>query len=190
MTRAFTALFACVTAAGAALADQTLRDIPVSAGEMIHCTITTPDGADLKQPIPVVIVFPPGDQSSRMEGVARAMFHAECVKRGWALATPQPPEGMVFFQKPEYVKALVEDLDKVLVPEGGKYHVAGGSNGGRSALSFALELPTRTASVAAFPGALVNPPSEAVTTEKLKGIPIRLWVGGDDTVGWNDAGKG
>jgi dienelactone hydrolase len=182
-------IFALFAAAAPALADQTLRDIPVAGNATIRVTLTTPDGADLKKPLPVVIVFPPGDQSSRMEGVARAMFHDECVKRGWALATPQPPEGTAFFQKPEYLKALADDLDKAIVPEGGRYHVAGSSNGGRSALTFALEMPARTASVAAFPGTFEKPPSEAVLIEKLKGIPIRLWVGGDDSVGWNDAGK-
>lgn len=192
-----TPFLAALTLACAALADQTLHEIPVPAGggatpagaTTIRYTLTTPDGADLKNPLPVIIVFPPGDQTSRMEGAARSMFNNECLKRGWALATPQPPEGTLFFQKPALFKLLTDDLDKILVPEGGKYHAAGGSNGGRSALAFALELPARTASVAAFPGAFVDPPSEAVLTEKLKGIPIRIWVGGDDTVAWNDACK-
>lgn len=184
-----TAIFAITAAAAACHADQTIREIPVEGGTTIRVTLSTPDGANLKEPIPVVIVFPPGDQTSKMEGIARAMFHDECLKRGWALATPLPPEGTLFFQKPELFRALVSDLDKAVVPEGRKYHVVGTSNGGRSALAFALELPGRTASVAAFPGAFFNPPPEAETTEKLKGIPIRLWVGGDDTVAWNDACK-
>ncbi|MDP1661435.1 MAG: nuclear transport factor 2 family protein [Phycisphaerales bacterium] len=185
----FASILALTAAAAVCSADQTIREIPVEGGATIRVTLSTPDGANLKDPIPVVIVFPPGNQTSKMEGAARAMFHDECLKRGWALATPLPPEGTLFFQKPELFRALASDLDKAVVPEGGKYHAAGSSNGGRSALAFALELPARTASVAAFPGAFFSPPPEAETTEKLKGIPIRLWVGGDDTVAWNDASK-
>ena len=72
----------------AALADQTIRDIPVEGGTTIRCTLTTPDGADLKQPIPVIIVFPPGPQTAQMEAAARSMFYSETVKRGFeAVAT-------------------------------------------------------------------------------------------------------
>ncbi|MBY0307603.1 MAG: nuclear transport factor 2 family protein [Phycisphaerales bacterium] len=177
-------------AAAPVLADQTFHDIPAGDNTTIRATLTWPDGADLKQPIPVVIVFPPGPQNGEMEAAARAMFHAECLKRGWALVTPRPPEGVLFFQKPGLYKALVDDLDKTFVPQGGKYAVAGASNGGRSALNFALELPARTACVAAFPGAWLNPPPEKEAAERLKGIPIRLWVGGDDTVEWVDATRG
>lgn len=188
---------------GAALAlgcipDQTIREIAVPATSpqdkqvgTIRCTISTPDKADLKKPIPVVIVFPPGPQNSTMEAAARAMFFDTCMKRGWALATPQPPEveGAYFFNRPEYLDLLVADLDKVLIPEGNAYYAAGASNGGRSALAFALRLPTRTAAVAAFPGALLKYPPQPEELEKLRGIPVRLWCGGDDTVGWLDAGR-
>lgn len=189
MLRTGLILTAILTAAHSAIADQTIRDIPVDGGATIRCTISTPDGADLKQPIPVIIVFPPGPQTAQMEAAARSMFYAESLKRGWALVTPQPPEGTLFFQKPALFKSLVDDLNKVLVPEGGKYHVAGGSNGGRSAFAFAMELPERTASLAGFPGSPHNKPSEELVVEKLKSIPVRLWVGGDDTVAWIDASK-
>lgn len=175
-----------------ALPDQTLHDVPVPGDNTtIRYTLTTPDGADLKEPLPVVIVFPPGQQNGQTEQIARSMFNNECLKRGWVLVTPRPPEGTLFFQTPggALYKALIADLDKTVVPEGGRYHVAGASNGGRSALNFALELPGRTASVAGFPGAWINAPAEAETTERLKGIPIRLWVGSDDSVEWLDATK-
>lgn len=188
MLRTGLTLTALLAVSATALADQVVRDIPVDGNVTIRCTITTPDGADLKQPLPVIIVFPSGPQNDQMEAAVRTKFHAECLKRGWALVTPRPPEGTVFFAKPTLYKPLIDDLDKYLVPEGGKYHVAGGSNGGRSAINFGLEFPTRTASITAFPGALTNT-TEAVLVEKLKGIPVRLWVGGDDTVAWIDAGK-
>ena len=185
-----TLILAACSLAASGIPDQTIRDIPTPDGTTIRATITTPDGADLKKPYPVIIVFPPGQQNEQMERTARVMFYTECVKRGWVLVTPQPPGGVLFFQKDGLYKALIDDLDKTLVPEGGKYHVAGASNGGRSALNFALEFSSRTASVAGFPGAWMNPPPEAEAVQRLKGIPIRLWVGGDDSGAWLDATKG
>jgi pimeloyl-ACP methyl ester carboxylesterase len=173
-----------------ALADQVIHSIVVDDTHTISMTCSYADGTDLHKPHPVLIAFPPGQQNDQMEAATRAMFYTECVKRGWVLVTPRAPTGTLFFQQPEMFKLIVADLDKTFVPESGKYHVAGASNGGRSALNFALELPGRTASVCGFPGAWLNPPSETETMERLKGIPIRLWVGGDDTVEWLDATKG
>ncbi|MFT3686279.1 MAG: nuclear transport factor 2 family protein [Phycisphaerales bacterium] len=173
-----------------AVADQVIHSVPFDANYSLTATYSYADGTDLHKPHPVLVAFPPGNQNAQMEGSTRAMFYNECVKRGWVLVTPQSPDGTLLFQKPEMFKALVADMDKTLVAEGGKYHVAGASNGGRTALNFALEYPNRTASATGFPGAWFHPPSETETIERLKGIPIRLWCGSDDTVEWLDATHG
>ena len=68
--------------------------------------------------------------------------------------------------------------------EGGKFHVAGPSNGGIAALHVAAANPQYFLSVTAFPGYLWQP-----TTDKLRAIAemcVYLYVGENDEYRWHD----
>ncbi len=66
-------------------------------------------------------------------------------------------------------------------------HVAGISNGGRSALAFALASPAECASVFVFPGAFPSGVPTEAELKKLAGTPVRMYVGESDAPSWRDA---
>jgi pimeloyl-ACP methyl ester carboxylesterase len=83
---------------------------------------------------------------------------------------------------------LVKHLDTWLRPEGGKFYAVGPSNGGVTAVRFGLDFPNRAAAVLAFPGAM-PPGLSKSSVAKLKGVPLRMWVGAHDTTQWLDAAR-
>ena len=77
-------------------------------------------------------------------------------------------------------------LDKLLADykiRGGKFHIAGISNGGKSSFHIAASYPKYFWSVTGFPGYLVNPTEERVTA--LQGMCLNMHVGELDQ-GWLD----
>lgn len=160
-----------------------------ASGGTMRVTISSPNSQPLTTPANVVIVFPPGAQSLEMERVVRDMLAAEATRRGWIVVTPQPPEGRYFFRDADaLLRTLLKDLDATLAPIGERYHVACPSNGGRSSFAWVTELPDRTASVLTFPGILPRP-SDAKAIPRLKGVPIRMFVGETDEKPWHEGGE-
>ena len=72
--------------------------------------------------------------------------------------------------------------------EGGKFHVGGCSNGGRSAFRVALDYPERFHSVVTFPG---YPPRESDFEDlgRLQGMHIHLFVGEQENRAWIDGAQ-
>lgn len=190
LTRILITLGALLSLVNVSAADQVEKTVKIDDKLSMTYTITTPDKFDLKSTAPVLIVFGPGPQTSEMSAYMRQKFTNECMSRGWILITPTPPSNTTFVNSPAYFKPLIDDLDKQVVAEGGKYHVAGPSNGGTSAVAFALYHPDRAASVTGFPATIIKDKyDEKTDAPKLKGIRMRLWVGGDDTLAWINAAR-
>jgi pimeloyl-ACP methyl ester carboxylesterase len=131
--------------------------------------------------LPVLLALPPGDQSRTMveAGMSRD-WAAEARARGWAVVSPIAPAGGSFAgQNDELLAELLDHVETLVDVEGGRFHVAGPSNGGRSAFHFAALHPERIASLLVLPG---FPPtdSDAGRLAHLLDVPIAMWVGGDD----------
>lgn len=163
------------------------RDIPAY-------TVYAPADADTAKVYPTILLLPPGPQSPELAKAVGESLKDEATKRGWVLIVPRPTlnpgtTNPLFLEKANNELAgLVKHLDTWLKPEGGKFYVAGASNGGVSAVRFGLDFPSRTAALLAYPGAMppALPKSDA---GKLRGFPVRLWVGETDTKPWHDAAK-
>jgi predicted esterase len=84
---------------------------------------------------------------------------------------------------PEFLKSILADY-KI---EGGKFHIAGPSNGGIAAFHVAALNPQYFVSVTAFPGYMWEP-----TSAKLQAIAkmcVFMYVGENDEYRWHDEMK-
>jgi pimeloyl-ACP methyl ester carboxylesterase len=121
-----------------------------------------------------------------VDAVTDRYFGDSTAAAGWVVVSPVAPDlvqsadaGRFFYQNPAPLVELLDLLDGVVVPEGGRWHVAGPSNGGLSAFRFATDDPQRIASVIGLPGYPASPASTTAVAA-LVDIPVVLFVGGDD----------
>ncbi|MGD9689642.1 MAG: nuclear transport factor 2 family protein [Phycisphaerales bacterium] len=172
-----------------ARADRRELTLQLDGGRTLTYQRITPDGFKPGQVAPVLLVFPPGDQSADMVNAGLRSFDPECRARGWVVISPEAPSRReLFFEGAEtHIPALLDELQKFVNFEGQRVHLAGASNGGISAFRLATLHPSRVASVLAFPGYAVR--DDLLRLDRLKGIPVRIWVGSDDLVEWTDAGR-
>jgi dienelactone hydrolase len=94
---------------------------------------------------------------------------------------PIAPDGELFFRGSQSaLTALLDEIAKTFAVESGRVHVAGISNGGRSAFRLATLAPQRIASLVASPG---YPPDDADfdALGALVETPIAMFAGGADT---------
>lgn len=179
-----------------ARADRTEKTLelpsPPAAGlsKKITYQLTTPDKFTPGQVYPVLLVFPPFPQNAAAVNAVMSYFDPLCRQRGWVVVCPEAPSKREFlFQSgAQLIPPLLAEIRKTVRPEGNKFHVAGASDGGTSAIRFGLDHPELTHCVLAFPGALAEK-SDLDRMGRLKNIPVRLFVGSDDVVEWTDAAK-
>jgi poly(3-hydroxybutyrate) depolymerase len=171
-------------AASAASATVTERLMRVS-GTQVNYRLVLPDGYDAAKAYPAILVFGGGPQTmTTVEGTLARNFQVEAEKRGYIVVAPAAPDGDLFFYDGDRI--FPEFLDMILAAykiEGGKFHVAGPSNGGIAALHVAAAHPRYFLSATAFPGYLWQP-SEA-KLRALAGICVYLFIGETDEYRWH-----
>lgn len=177
-------LLLIVVAAGAnaAVSERLMR----VAGTSVSYKLVLPDGYDAAKAYPAVLVMGGGPQTmNTVEGTLERNFRAQSERRGYIVVAPAAPDGELFFQGGERI--YPEFLDTILAShnvEGGKFHVAGPSNGGIAAMHVAALHPQYFHSATAFPGYLWR-----ATEEKLRGLAgvcVFLYVGENDEYRWHD----
>lgn len=159
------------------------------AGTSVHYKLVLPDGYDAAKEYPAVLVMGGGPQTlDTVERTIERNFREEAERRGYIVVGPEAPDGQLFFQGGE--KIFPEFLDTISASykiAGGKFHVAGPSNGGIAAMHVAAQHPDRFLSATAFPGYLWRP-----TDEKLRALTklcVFLYVGEHDEYRWHDEMK-
>jgi pimeloyl-ACP methyl ester carboxylesterase len=132
----------------------------------------------------VVFAFPPGGQDLELtKRIVEQIYAEQALARGWIVASPAAPNGELFYSGSDVlVPGLLEQLAERFQPHDGKFQLVGVSNGGLSAFRAARLAFDRFASISTYPG---YPGSEEdrEILDQLATIPVRLYVGGDDT-GW------
>ena len=154
-------------------------------GVTLYYKVITPKDYDPAKEYPAVIAFPGGEQTLPMvDGMIARNLALQAQKRGYIVfvcaATPLGrfyEGGAAVF--PEFLDKLLADY-KI---RGGKFHIAGISNGGLSAFHIAASYPKYFWSVTGFPGYLLTPTSERA--DALRGMCINMHVGELDSV-WLD----
>jgi pimeloyl-ACP methyl ester carboxylesterase len=186
-TRAALCLAAAALAAFAsheAAAEVSQRIMRV-AGSTVNYKLVLPNGYDAANTYPAILVFGGGPQTmSTIEGALARNFQAEAEQRGYIVIGPAAPGGDLFFYDGDRI--FPEFLDNLLAAhniEGGKFHVAGPSNGGIAALHVAAKLPQYFASATAFPGYLWQPTEAKL--RNLEGICAYFYIGENDEYRWH-----
>lgn len=169
-----------VVAFAVAEAQPQLRTLPLDGGGAMQYALWLPDGFDPERSYPLLLALPPGPQTLAMVEAGLGVWRAG-PPRGWAVVSPVAPEGRLFFQGSEvHIAALLDAVAAEVRVEG--IHLAGISNGGRSAFRIARLDPERYASLVALPG---YPPERADSDalDLLTAMPVRMFVGESDA-GW------
>ena len=173
---------------GSSLHAETIEKTGRFAGQNVTYKVVLPNGYDPSRAYPAVLAFGGGSQT--MEVVNRALannYRAEAERRGYIVVMPAASNGRLFTTGaglifPEFLERILKDY-KI---ENGKFHVAGASNGGNSALYVAARYPQYLWSVTGFPGYLDT--TDELALENLKPLCIYLHVGELD-VEWLTAMK-
>ncbi len=177
-------ILAAVSSSTARAADRTpgghsLETLALPDGASLQYVLKTPDGVE--GPVPTVLLLPPGPQTAAMVDFGLAKYMPEtAVGRGYAVVSPVAPGGTVFYAGSErFIPALLDAVAEHVEVEGGKFHLAGVSNGGRSAFRIATLYPDRFCSMTVLPG---FPPAEEdnARLDRLREIPVAMYAGGDD----------
>jgi len=155
----------------------------VFAKMKVEYQVVLPQNYDPARAYPGVLAFVGGRQS--LEMVRREVdrtWKPEAERRGYIVVMPAAPDGQLFFQGggrvfPEFLQQILKDY-KI---EGGKFHIAGHSNGGISAFHVAARHPEYFRTITGFPGYL--PEDNNANMDRIKPMCIFLHVGQRDS-GW------
>jgi hypothetical protein len=153
-----------------------------SDGVTIDYWLVLPRDFDPAATYPVLIGINGSNQGMQMGNFALNSFwgmQAHCA--GWIVANPAPVGSDAFYYGDGHL-VLDEFLDHIAATyraEGGKFHIAGYSNGGTSAFNIAGQFPDRFQSVTAFPGyAIPGPAFDRLGA--LRGMTITMFWGETD----------
>jgi len=139
---------------------------------------------------PVLLTFPPGDQTQAMvEWELEKYWIKSTIQQGWIVVSPISPYDTTFFEGAEkYIPNLMEWVRTNYNVEGDKFHIAGVSNGGKSAFRIAIEHSDQVQSLTVLPG---FPPSKDDFNKlnRLKSIPVTMYVGENDNTWLNESQK-
>ena len=152
---------------------------------IVNYKTVLPNNYDPAKAYPAVLIMGGGPQTMNTVDTTLARnFRAEAEKRGYIIVGPAAPDDDLFFDEgdrifPEFLKLILADY-KI---QDNKFHIAGPSNGGISALHVAAANPQYFLSVTAFPGYMWEP-----TDEKLQAISkmcVFMYVGEFDPYRWH-----
>ena len=171
------------------------------AGTGVVTTWTAPDGTQVQYvlvvppartpgtPGKVLLTFPPGGQDLDLtQRIVADRWRAEALARDWVVVSPAATAKGLWYQ-PELaalVPALLDEVAKSYPPEGGRFDLAGVSNGGLSAFAAAEKSPDRFRSLVVFPG--TPPDDDAKALAGLKGLGTAFFVGALDS-GWLEGSR-
>ena len=153
------------------------------AAMTVHYKVALPKDYDAGKTYPAVLAFPPGSQGMDMVlSTLQRNWLPEGDRRGYIVVVPAAPDGHPFVGEgakifPEFIERLLHEY-KI---RDNKFHIAGMSNGGRSAFHIAAMYPQYFWSVTGFPGYLPDPTPDRVAA--LAKMCIFMHVGELDT-GW------
>jgi polyhydroxybutyrate depolymerase len=180
------ALYCAATALAAQTASAEVSErIMRVAGSTVSYKLVLPNGYDAANTYPAILVFGGGPQTmNTIEGTLARNFQSEAEQRGYLVFGPAAPDGDLFFYDGDRI--FPEFLDNLLAAhnvEGGKFHVAGPSNGGIAAMHVAAKFPQYFLSATAFPGYLWQPTEAKL--RNLEGICAYYYIGETDEYRWH-----
>jgi len=147
------------------------------AGTTLYYKVILPKDYDAAKEYPAVIAFPGGAQTMPMvDGMIARNLKLQADKHGYIVAVLSAPAAGRFYEGGAVVFPAF--LDKLLADykiRGGKFHIAGISNGGLSSFHIAASYPKYFWSVTGFPGYLLNDTPERISA--LHNMCLNMHVG-------------
>jgi predicted peptidase len=167
-------------------AGEVVERIARVAGTSVQYKVVLPNGYDAAKAYPAILVMGGGPQTmSTIDGTLERNFRAEAERRGYLVFGPAAPDGELFFQGGDRIfPAFLDAMRSTYPVAGGKFHVAGPSNGGIAAMHVAAAHPDYFLSVTAFPGYLWRPTDAKLLA--LSKLCVYLYVGEHDEYRWHD----
>ncbi len=184
------AVVASILFGGAAAQATVLEKTKKAAGMTVEYKVVLPNGYDASKTYPAIVAFGGGPQTmNTVDGILSRNFQTEAEKRGYIVFALAAPDGELFFEGgekifPDFLKAILGEYRI----EGGKFHIAGVSNGGISALHIAARSPEYFLSATAFPGFMWQ-----ATKAKMQAVSkmcVFMYVGENDEYRWHDEMQG
>lgn len=169
--------------AGASVEQKSLQ----VAGTEVDYKVVLPDGYDATKAYPAILAFGGGPQTLRtVDAILDRNFKAEAERRGYIVIAPAVKEGGdLFFQGGEHIfPAFLQAMLKDYKIADNKFHIAGISNGGITAMHIAALHPAYFLSATALPGYLWEPSEKKLTA--LENMCVYLYVGENDEYRWHD----
>ena len=159
------------------------RELALDDGRTLRYAVGLPHDFDKSKSYPVLIGFPPGDQSQSAVETGMAYWWGEqAAQRGWIVVScVKPSFGWLGEHGERYFIQLLNTLDKEFNVEGGKYHIAGCSGGAMSSYHAALTLPERVHSLTGLPAHPGRKDYDRL--ERFEDVKVRLFAGENDE-GW------
>lgn len=144
-------------------------------GSELQYLLATPQGFQESRTYPVLVALGPGRQDLEAGRYLLTHFVGEqAVQMGWVVAAPEAPaSGWTGAGGVEAFAAFLDELERLVRPEGGKFHLVGSGNGAYSGFSVAQANAARLHSLTAMAGA----PQPAGGLDTLRGLRIRQYVG-------------
>lgn len=157
-------------------------NIQLEEGTVLEYGVVLPDGFDASQTYPILLALPPGGQTQSMVVAGIDGFWGqEGKKRGWIVISPIAPNGTLFFQGSErLIPEFLAQMARQYHAEGGKYHLAGISNGGISTFRVGGTYPELFHSMMVLPG-FPRSEEDFQHLDLLKDMPVTMFVGEGDT---------
>src|ERR1700677_3129529 len=155
------------------------------AGTTVRYKVVLPDGYDAAKAYPAILAFGGGPQTmNTVDGILNRNFRELAEKRGYIVVAPAAPDDDLFFEEgarifPEFLKMILADY-KI---QDDKFHIAGVSNGGISALHIAANNPQYFLSVTAFPGYMWEP--SVAKLQAISKMCVFMYVGENDEYMWH-----
>jgi len=147
------------------------------AGTTLYYKVILPKDYDATKEYPAVIAFPGGAQTMPMvDGMIARNLKLQADKHGYIVAVLSAPAAGRFYEGGAVVfPAFLDKLRADYKIRGGKFHIAGISNGGLSSFHIAASYPKYFLSVTGFPGYLLNDTPERISA--LKNMCLNMHVG-------------
>jgi pimeloyl-ACP methyl ester carboxylesterase len=167
-----------------------VRTYRAADGTQVRYVLVVPAGRTPGTPGKVLLAFPPGGQDLDLtQRIVDDRWHAEALRRDWVVVSPAAGSRGLFYEPAAaaLVPGLLDEVARTYPPDGGRFDLAGVSNGGLSAFRAAEDHPDRFRSLVVFPG---MPPDESDTASlaRLKGLGTAFFVGADDS-GWLEGSR-
>ena len=154
-------------------------------GKKLDFAIVAPETLNNENGNPVLIAFPPGDQTSdEVVWTLDNYLIRQSIQRNWIAISPMQMDGKKYFEGAEnYIPELFDWVEDNYSVENSKYHISGISNGGKSAFRIAIKFRKRCSSLLVFPG-IIHSSNEYAMLDSLMGIPVHMYVGEYETQAW------